>query len=78
MFKVYEGLQGYLAHKKQPPVGPFIALCLGTYGDPRRVGVFYERCTPVRGQGLHTAGYADFAPPRILYEKIFNSKPFWQ
>jgi len=24
-----------------------VALCLGTYGDPRGVGVFYERGTPV-------------------------------
>jgi len=26
---------------------PNVALCLGTYGDPRKVGVAYERGTPV-------------------------------
>jgi len=30
-----------------PPVGPTVALCLGTYGDPRGVGISYERGTPV-------------------------------
>ena len=42
-------LQGYLAHKKHPPpLDPEVALCLGTYGDPRGVGVSYERGTPVK------------------------------
>ena len=41
-------LQGYLAHKKQPPPQePTVALCRGIYGDPRGVGVSYERGTPV-------------------------------
>jgi hypothetical protein len=31
-----------------PPVDPAVALCLGTYGDPRGVSVSYERGTPVR------------------------------
>jgi len=26
---------------------PTVALCPGTYGDPKRVGVSYERGTPV-------------------------------
>ena len=35
-------------HKKQPPPqDPAVALCLGTYGDARGVGVSYERGTPV-------------------------------
>ena len=39
-------LQGYLAHENPPPpVGPYS--CPGTYGDPRGVGVSYERGTPV-------------------------------
>ena len=28
------------------PEDPTVALCLGTYGDPRGVGVSYERGTP--------------------------------
>ena len=41
-------LQGYLAHKNSPPPqGLTVALRLGTYGDPREVGVSYERGTPV-------------------------------
>ena len=30
-----------------PPQDPTVALCLGTYGSPRGVGVSYERGTPV-------------------------------
>ena len=40
-------IQGFLAPKKPPP--PYdstVALCLGTYGDPRGVGGCYERVTP--------------------------------
>ena len=40
-------VQGYLAHKKHPPVGPYSSPSLGTYGDPRGVGVSYERGAPV-------------------------------
>ena len=40
-------LQGYLAHKNPPPYDPTVALFLGTYRDPRGVGVSYERDTPV-------------------------------
>ena len=40
-------LQGYLAHKKMPhPRDSTVALCIGTYGDPRGVDVSYERGTP--------------------------------
>ena len=39
--------QGYLAHKTPPPPwDPTVVLCLGTYGDPRGVGVSYERGIP--------------------------------
>ena len=38
-------IQGHLAHKTPPPYDPTVALCLGTYGDPRGGG--YERGTPV-------------------------------
>ena len=31
-----------------PQEDPTVALCLGTYGDPRGVGVFYEQGTPVQ------------------------------
>jgi len=45
-----QDLQGYLAHKNPPPSqDPTVALCLGNYGDPRGVGVSYERGTPVEG-----------------------------
>ena len=43
-------LQGYLAHKKLPPhrtLQYVVGLCRGSYGDPRGVGVSYERGTPV-------------------------------
>ena len=41
-------LQGYLAHKTPPPPkDPTGGLCPGTYGDPRGVGVSYERGTPL-------------------------------
>jgi hypothetical protein len=35
-------VQGYLANKNSPPVGPCptVALCLGTYDGPRGVGSF--------------------------------------
>ena len=32
--------------------GPTVALCIGTYGDPRGVGVYYERGTPVTLKGF--------------------------
>ena len=42
-------VQKYLANKNPPPPQvPTVALCLGTYGDPRGVGVSYERGTPVQ------------------------------
>ena len=42
------GLQGYLAHQNPPPPqDPAVALCPGSYGDPRGVGVSYERGIPV-------------------------------
>ena len=37
---------GYLVHKKRLPRRS-LALCLGTYGGPRGVGVSHERGTPV-------------------------------
>jgi len=43
-------LQGCLAHPKQPPCTTLqytVALCVRTFGDPREVGVSYERGTPV-------------------------------
>jgi len=39
-----------------PPWDPTVALCLGTYGDPRGVGVPDERDIPVRrGCGVQSA-----------------------
>ena len=44
-FRVY---MWYLAHKNPPPPqNPTVAICLGSYGDPRGVGVSDERGTPV-------------------------------
>ena len=34
------------------PNDPTLALCLGTYGDPRGVGVSYERGTPIHLHGV--------------------------
>ena len=43
-------VEGYLAHKNPPsPQDPTVALYLGTCGDPRGVGLSYERGTPVGG-----------------------------
>ena len=39
--------RGALLIRNTPPVGPTVALCLGTYGDPRGVSVSYEQGTPV-------------------------------
>ena len=40
-------MQGYPAHKKQPPPhDPTVGLCLGPYGGPGEVGVSCERGTP--------------------------------
>ena len=50
--KRYRGTS--LIKKTLPPQEPTGALCLGTYGDPREVGVSYERGTPV-GQHLALA-----------------------
>ena len=35
--------------RNTPTWDPTVALCLGTYGDPRGVGVSYERGTLVHG-----------------------------
>ena len=35
-----------------PPEDPTVALCLGTCGDPRGVGVSYERGTPAGGSSF--------------------------
>ena len=45
-------LQGYLAHQKNPPIGPYSSICLGSYGGPRGGGVLvsevplYVNATP--------------------------------
>ena len=46
--QILKGVQENLAHKKPPPPSkdPTVALCIGRYGDPRGVGVSYERGTP--------------------------------
>ena len=41
-----------------PPWDPAVALCPGTYGDPRGVGVSYKRSTPVEPSRL--------VPPLLL------------
>jgi len=47
-------LEGYLAHKTPPPPqDTTVALCLGTFGDPRGVGVSHEQKLPLyRGTSL--------------------------
>ena len=44
-----EGVDAYRGTsliRNTPPVGPSIALCIGTYGDPRGVGVSHARDAP--------------------------------
>ena len=40
-------LQGYLAHEKHPTRRTLRYACVGPCGDPRGLGVSYERGTPV-------------------------------
>ena len=42
--------QGCQAGETPTPSDPTVAPCLGTYGDPRGVGVSYERGTPVTSE----------------------------
>ena len=44
-WRVARHLQGYLAHKKQPP--PRTLPCLGTYGGPRGGGLFLMSEVPL-------------------------------
>ena len=37
-----------LLQRTPPPVGPYSSPCLGTFGDPKGVGVSYERGSHVR------------------------------
>ena len=63
-----EGLQGYLAHKKQaPPQDPTVGLCLGPFDGPRGVGVSYELGTPVGvgGECLGAGVHAVASSPRL-------------
>ena len=49
-------LQGYLTHTNPPPLRR--TLCPGAYGDPRGVGVSYERGTPGSRTLLARFGHA--------------------
>ena len=40
-------VQGYLAHKKHPPAGPYSSPMPRAYGDHMEVSVSYVRGTPV-------------------------------
>jgi len=42
-----DGYRGTSLIRNTPSKEFTVALCLGTQGDPRRVGVSYERGTPV-------------------------------
>jgi len=49
------GLHGDLAHKKpRPRKNKTVALCIGTYRDPKGVGVSYERGIHVNGVYIQT------------------------
>ena len=39
------------SYETPPPQDPAVAVCLGACGDPRGVGVSYERGTPVGVEG---------------------------
>ena len=39
------------SYERPPTQDPVVALCIGTYGDPRGMGVSHERGTPVGGYG---------------------------
>ena len=55
-----EGDRGTSLTKKNTPQDPTVALCLGTCGDHVRVGVSYERGTPV-SHPSHGEGSGAFA-----------------
>ena len=42
------GYRGTSLIRNTPPSDPTVALCIGTSGDPRGVGVLYERGVPVQ------------------------------
>ena len=53
---LFNHLQEYLAHKHPPLVGPYSIPLPGTYGDPREIGLSYERGTPVVVTGSRLGG----------------------
>ena len=63
-----------------PPQDPTVALCLGTCGDPRGLGVSYERGTPVHsllraiGQCSATTQHL-LNNPRPLFPAAMHSTP---
>ena len=44
---LFPSYRGTSLIRNAPPKDITVALCIGTYGDPRGVGVSYERSTPV-------------------------------
>ena len=63
--------------RKIPPVGPYsgpmprnLSLCLGTYGDPMRVGVSHERGTPVGGSSAGMFAQVRFRAKREHVQRV--------
>jgi len=65
-------VEGYLAHKNPPPYDPAVALCLGTYGDPRGVDVSYVRLTPV----WRLIWSSRVLPPYLAHDKVPPLGPY--
>ena len=68
-------VQGCLAHKKYPP--PYdhaVALCLGTCGDPRGVGVSCERGTPVEHRHRPFSRVFSNREPRMYFIQHFSNE----
>ena len=78
-----QGLQGYVAHKKNIPTqDPTVGLCLGSYGGPRGVSFFYRRST-LAGFGVKSCKDPWIGDPfRITYLQglkggIKPLPPYW-
>ena len=66
-------LQGYVAQKNPPPPkDPTVSLCLGTYGDPRGVGVSREGDTPVPV----SLGLTDYSQVDTL-QRVIQTRQLW-
>ena len=68
-------VQGYLANKKQPPLGPCSRLSLGAYGGPGGGVVSYERGIPVGARADPVPVLATAGPAQVPKSNALNPKP---